>query len=174
MFLRRRRPRPRPASAFNNLALFEVSALHEGDSWKTSAVLAVSVAVQLVLEGAGRFSAGHVQNVGVFDAKADDTGGSGSLWVVPVDRIQIEAGGPSWYHPCRSGTLKPGPKAVLGTFGEFHPECTGTVSIPGACAASLKAFIDAIPGAKAEIRCCSNLLWTPSQFQSVKRDFALL
>ncbi len=71
-------------------------------------------------DGQGRHWAGNAAPVGVFDAKAD------ALAVLeaagaPVDKLQVEAGGPAWYHPGRCGTFKLGPKIVLGTFGEFHP-----------------------------------------------------
>ncbi|MGO8506730.1 hypothetical protein AB9F35_36125, partial [Rhizobium leguminosarum] len=41
--------------------------------------------------------------------------------------------GPAWYHPGRSGTIKMGPKVVLGYFGEFHPLTLEALDVSGAC-----------------------------------------
>ena len=51
---------------------------------------------------------------------------------LPMDKLQIESGGPAWYHPGRSGTIKLGPKVILGTFGEFHPKTLETLDVAGA------------------------------------------
>ena len=32
----------------------------------------------------------------------------------PTGGLQIEPGGPAWFHPGRSGTMQFGPKSVLG------------------------------------------------------------
>ena len=87
------------------------------------------------LAGAGRVwsnaAKGGGKPVDVFDAKAD------ALAVIeacglPMGNIQIEQGGPAWYHPGRSGTIKMGPKVVLGYFGEFHPKTLEALDVSGA------------------------------------------
>ncbi|MDR0252602.1 MAG: phenylalanine--tRNA ligase subunit beta, partial [Brucellaceae bacterium] len=157
---------------FADLALFEVSGTYEGDKPEDQRRVAGGIRRGTAgVEGAGRFWSGNAQNVGVFDAKAD------ALAVLeacgaPVDRIQVEAGGPSWYHPGRSGTLKLGPKVVLGYFGEFHPDALELLDVSGALC-GFEVFIDAIPEPKQKSGATKPAL-TLSQFQSVKRDFAFV
>ena len=157
---------------FADLALFEVSGTYEGDKPEDQRRVAGGIRRGTAgVEGAGRFWSGNAQNVGVFDAKAD------ALAVLeacgaPVDRIQVEAGGPSWYHPGRSGTLKLGPKVVLGYFGEFHPDALELLDVSGALC-GFEVFVDAIPEPKQKSGATKPAL-TLSQFQSVKRDFAFV
>ncbi|MDR2311334.1 phenylalanine--tRNA ligase subunit beta [Pseudochrobactrum asaccharolyticum] len=157
---------------FADLALFEVSGTYEGDKPEDQRRVAGGIRRGTAgVEGAGRFWSGNAQNVGVFDAKAD------ALAVLeacgaPVDRIQVEAGGPSWYHPGRSGTLKLGPKVVLGYFGEFHPDALELLDVSGALC-GFEVYIDAIPEPKQKSGATKPAL-TLSQFQSVKRDFAFV
>lgn len=157
---------------FSDLALFEVSGTYEGDKPEQQRRVAGGIRRGTAgVEGAGRFWSGNAATVGVFDAKAD------ALAVLeacgaPVDRLQIEAGGPSWYHPGRSGTLKLGPKVVLGYFGEFHPDALELLDVSGALC-GFEVFIDAIPEPKQKSTCTKPAL-TLSQYQSVKRDFAFV
>ncbi|KXF79200.1 phenylalanine--tRNA ligase subunit beta [Paramesorhizobium deserti] len=157
---------------FNDLALFEVSGTYEGDTPEKQRRVAAGVRRGTAkLDGAGRHWAGNAQAVGVFDAKAD------ALAVLeacgaPVDRVQIEAGGPSWYHPGRSGTIKLGPKVVLGHFGEFHPKTLETLDVDGALC-GFEVFIDAIPEPKQKATRTKPPL-ALSNFQAVRRDFAFV
>lgn len=157
---------------FADLALFEVSGTYQGDKPQDQRRVAGGIRRGTAgVEGAGRFWSGNAQNVGVFDAKAD------ALAVLeacgaPVDRIQIEACAPSWYHPGRSGTLKLGPKVVLGYFGEFHPDVLELLDVSGALC-GFEVFVDTIPEPKQKATCTKPAL-TLSQFQSVKRDFAFV
>ena len=157
---------------FADLALFEVSGTYEGDKPEQQRRVAGGIRRGTAgVEGSGRFWSGNAPSVGVFDAKAD------ALAVLeacgaPVDRIQIEAGGPSWYHPGRSGTLKLGPKVVLGYFGEFHPDALELLDVSGALC-GFEVFIDAIPEPKQKSTSTKPAL-VLSQFQSVKRDFAFV
>ncbi|RWG70935.1 phenylalanine--tRNA ligase subunit beta [Mesorhizobium sp.] len=90
----------------------------------------------------------------------------------PVDRLQIEPGGPAWYHPGRSGTIKLGPKTVLGTFGEFHPKTLEVLDASGPLC-GFEVFVDAVPEPKAKpTRTKPKLELSP--FQAVKRDFAFV
>src|SRR5690606_10851591 len=123
------------------------------------------------MEGQGRHWAGNGEAISVFDAKAD------ALAVLeacgaPVDKLQIEAGGPDWYHPGRSGIFKLGPKTVLGTFGEFHPRILEALDVSGPVC-GFEIFMDAIPEPKAKpTRTKPRLDLSP--FQAVRRDFAFL
>src|SRR5690606_3439192 len=80
--------------------------------------------------------------------------------------------GPSWYHPGRSGTIKLGPKNILGTFGEFHPKTLEEMDVSGPIC-GFEVFLDAIPEPKAKsTRTKPRLDLSP--FQAVKRDFAFV
>lgn len=157
---------------FGDVALFEVSGTYEGDTPEAQRRVAAGVRRGTAgLDGSGRDWAGNATPVGVFDAKAD------ALAVLeacgaPVDRLQIEAGGPAWYHPGRSGTIKLGPKMVLGTFGEFHPKTLETLDVSGALC-GFEVFVDAIPEPKVKATRTKPKLEL-SAFQAVKRDFAFV
>ena len=107
----------------------------------------------------------------MFDAKADAIAALEACGA-PVDRLQIEAGGPAWYHPGRSGVIKLGPKTVLGHFGEFHPKTLEVLDVSGPLC-GFEVFIDAIPEPKAKPTRTKPKLEL-SAFQMVKRDFAFV
>jgi phenylalanyl-tRNA synthetase beta chain len=157
---------------FNDLALFEVSGTYEGNTPEAQRRVAAGVRRGTArLEGSGRHWAGNAAPVGVFDAKADalavlETSGA------PVDKLQIESGGPAWYHPGRSGTIKLGPKVILGTFGEFHPKTLETLDVAGSLC-GFEVYIDAIPEPKQKATRTKPALHL-SDFQAVRRDFAFI
>ncbi|TIX03954.1 MAG: phenylalanine--tRNA ligase subunit beta, partial [Mesorhizobium sp.] len=114
-----------------DVALFEVSGTYEGDAADQQRRVAAGVRRGTAkLDGSGRHWAGNAGSVGVFDAKADAIAALEACGA-PVERLQIEAGGPAWYHPGRSGTIKLGPKVILGTFGEFHPKTLEGLDVSG-------------------------------------------
>ncbi|PWL19512.1 phenylalanine--tRNA ligase subunit beta [Falsochrobactrum shanghaiense] len=157
---------------FGDIALFEVSGIYEGDKPEQQRRVAGGVRRGTAgVEGAGRFWSGNAPAVGVFDAKADALAALEAAGA-PVDRIQIEAGGPEWFHLGRSGTLKLGPKVVLGYFGEFHPDTLEALDVSGALC-GFEVYIDAVPEPKAKITRTKPAL-ALSQFQSLKRDFAFV
>ncbi|QNQ61540.1 phenylalanine--tRNA ligase subunit beta [Brucella sp. 6810] len=157
---------------FGDIALFEVSGIYEGDTPDKQRRVAGGVRRGTAkVEGAGRFWAGNAAPVGVFDAKADALAALEAAGA-PVDRIQIEAGGPEWLHPGRSGMLKLGPKVVLGTFGEFHPDTLEALDVSGALC-GFEVYLDAIPEPKAKSTRTKPAL-SLSQFQSLKRDYAFV
>jgi phenylalanyl-tRNA synthetase beta chain len=157
---------------FSDLALFEVSGTYEGNTPEAQRRVAGGVRRGTAkLEGSGRHWSGNAGPVGVFDAKAD------ALAVLeacgaPVEKLQIESGGPAWYHPGRSGTIKLGPKVILGTFGEFHPKTLETLDVAGALC-GFEVFIDAIPEPKQKPTRTKPAL-NLSDFQTVRRDFAFV
>ncbi|MEJ5080284.1 MULTISPECIES: phenylalanine--tRNA ligase subunit beta [unclassified Ochrobactrum] len=157
---------------FGDTALFEVSGIYEGDKPEQQRRVAGGVRRGTAgVEGSGRFWSGNAATVGVFDAKADALAALEAAGA-PVDRIQIEAGGPEWFHPGRSGTLKLGPKVVLGYFGEFHPDTLEALDVSGALC-GFEVYIDAIPEPKAKATRTKPAL-SLSQFQSLKRDYAFV
>ncbi|PSH63872.1 phenylalanine--tRNA ligase subunit beta [Phyllobacterium brassicacearum] len=157
---------------FNDLALFEVSGTYEGNTPEAQRRVAAGVRRGTSkLEGLGRHWSGNIGPVGVFDAKAD------ALAVLeacgaPIDKLQIESGGPAWYHPGRSGTIKLGPKVILGSFGEFHPKTLETLDVSGSLC-GFEVFIDAIPEPKQKATRTKPAL-NLSDFQTVRRDFAFV
>ncbi|RWB01157.1 phenylalanine--tRNA ligase subunit beta [Mesorhizobium sp.] len=155
-----------------DVALFEVSGTYEGDAADQQRRVAAGVRRGTAkLDGSGRHWGGNAGSVGVFDAKADAIAALEACGV-PVERLQIEAGGPAWYHPGRSGTIKLGPKVILGTFGEFHPKTLEELDVSGPLC-GFEVFIDAVPEPKAKPTRTKPRLEL-SAFQAVKRDFAFV
>ena len=161
---------------FGDVAIFEVSGTYESDKPEGQRRVAGGIRRGTAsLNGAGRSwsnaAKGGGKPVDVFDAKAD------ALAVVeacglPMSNIQIEKGAPAWYHPGRSGTIKMGPKVVLGYFGEFHPKTLGALDVSGALA-GFEVFLDAMPDPKKKAtRTKPGLDLSP--FQAVKRDYAFV
>ncbi len=157
---------------FSDVALFEVSGTYEGDTPEAQRRVAAGVRRGTArADGQGRHWAGNAAAVGVFDAKADALAALEACGA-PVDKLTIEAGGPAWYHPGRSGTIRLGPKTVLGTFGEFHPKTLEALDASGPLC-GFEVFVDAIPEPKAKpTRTKPRLDLSP--FQQVKRDFAFV
>ncbi|NMG39387.1 phenylalanine--tRNA ligase subunit beta [Chelativorans sp. ZYF759] len=157
---------------FADVALFEVSGAYEGDHPEGQRRLAAGVRRGTArMEGQGRHWAGNAGNVGVYDAKADAIAVLEACGA-PVDKLMVEAGGPDWYHPGRSGSIKLGPKVVLATFGEFHPRALETLDVSGPLC-GFEVFVDAIPEPKAKATRTKPRL-DISPFQAVKRDFAFV
>jgi phenylalanyl-tRNA synthetase beta chain len=157
---------------FGDVALFEVSGTYEDDAPRGQRRIAAGVRRGTAkLEGSGRHWADNARPVDVFDAKADALAALEACGA-PVDRLQIEAIGPAWYHPGRSGTIKLGPKVVLGTFGEFHPRVLEELDVSGPLC-GFEVFIDAIPEPKQKATRTKPKLEL-SNFQAVKRDFAFV
>jgi phenylalanyl-tRNA synthetase beta chain len=156
----------------SDVALFEVSGTYENDTPQGQRRVAGGVRRGTAKAHAqGRSWSGNAGGVSVFDAKAD------ALAVLEAcgldaSKVQVEAGGPSWYHPGRSGTIKLGPKITLATFGEFHPKTLETLDVSGPLS-GFEVFIDAIPEPKAKsVRTKSKLELSP--LQALKRDFAFV
>jgi phenylalanyl-tRNA synthetase beta chain len=156
----------------SDVALFEVSGAYEGAAPEDQRRVAAGIRRGTAkLEGSGRHWAGNAGAVSVFDAKADAIAALEACGA-PVDKLQIEAGGPAWYHPGRSGTIKLGPKTVLGHFGEFHPKTLEVLDVSGPLC-GFEVFVDAVPEPKAKpTRTKPRLDLSP--FQAVKRDFAFV
>ncbi|KAA1185601.1 phenylalanine--tRNA ligase subunit beta [Rhizobium tropici] len=161
---------------YGDVAIFEVSGTYENDTPEGQRRVAGGIRRgTATLVGAGRMwsnaAKGGGKPVDVFDAKAD------ALAVIeacglPMGNIQIEQGGPAWYHPGRSGTIKMGPKVVLGYFGEFHPKTLEALDVSGALA-GFEVYVDAMPEPKKKATRTKPALEL-SPFQAVKRDFAFV
>ncbi|MDP9807354.1 phenylalanyl-tRNA synthetase beta chain [Rhizobium tibeticum] len=161
---------------YGDVAIFEVSGTYENDRPEGQRRVAGGIRRGTAsLAGAGRMWSNNVKGGGkpvdVFDAKAD------ALAVIeacglPMGNIQIEQGGPEWYHPGRSGTIKMGPKVVLGYFGEFHPSTLEALDVSGALC-GFEVYVDAMPEPKKKATRTKPALEL-SPFQAVKRDFAFV
>ncbi|SCW38657.1 phenylalanyl-tRNA synthetase beta subunit [Rhizobium mongolense subsp. loessense] len=161
---------------YGDVAIFEVSGTYENDRPEGQRRVAGGIRRGTAsLTGAGRMWSNNLKGGGklvdVFDAKAD------ALAVIeacglPMGNIQIEQGGPEWYHPGRSGTIKIGPKVVLGYFGEFHPSTLEALDVSGALC-GFEVYIDAMPEPKKKATRTKPAL-DLSPFQAVKRDFAFV
>lgn len=164
------------AIGHGDVALFEVAATYENDRPEGQRRVAGGIRRgTATLSGSGRMwsnaETGAGRAVGVFDAKADALAVIEACGV-PMGNVQIVAGGPDWYHPGRSGTIKMGPKIVLGHFGEFHPKALEALDVSGRLA-GFEIFIDAMPEPKKKPTRTKPAL-TLSPFQTVTRDFAFV
>ncbi|MCA1405689.1 phenylalanine--tRNA ligase subunit beta [Ensifer sp. IC3342] len=161
---------------YGDVAIFEVSGTYEGDTPEGQRRVAGGVRRGTAsLNGAGRLwsnaAKGGGKPVDVFDAKADAIAVLEACGV-PMGNVQFEAGGPAWYHPGRSGTIKLGPKIILGSFGEFHPKTLDALDVSGALC-GFEIYIDAMPEPKKKATRTKPALEL-SPFQAVKRDFAFV
>jgi len=155
-----------------DLGLFEISATFEGNTPETQRRVAGGIRRGTYkLDGSGRFWAGSAKPVDVFDAKAD------ALCVLDAcgldaSKVQIETGAPKWYHPGRSGVIKLGPKIILGTFGEFHPDTLEELDVAGPLC-GFEVYIDRIPEPrKKATKTRPPLVLSP--YQMIRRDFAFV
>ncbi len=160
------------ARGYADVALFEVSSTYENDSYEGQRRVAGGIRRgTAVMDGAGRHWSGNSASVSVFDAKADALAALEAAGA-PVDKLQIMAGGPDWYHPGRSGTIRLGPKIVLAAFGEIHPRTLEALDAEGPIC-GFEVFLDAIPEPKAKATRTKPRL-DLSPFQLVRRDFAFV
>jgi phenylalanyl-tRNA synthetase beta chain len=88
---------------------------------------------------------------------------------VPLDSLTITADTPGFYHPGRSGTVRQGPKTVIGRFGELHPRVIAGLDLPGPMVA-FELDLDAVSDPKRRRKAAPDL----SAFQPLRRDFAFL
>ena len=152
---------------FKDLALFEVGAQFDGPQPGQQRLVAAGIR-------AGKVTPRHwsekTRAVDVFDVKADLLAAIAAAGANP-DSFQVAAGGPAWYHPGRSGTLKLGNKAVA-YFGELHPGILGQMDVKGPLAA-FELFLEALPPIKTKATKAKPLLKL-SPFQPLERDFAFV
>jgi phenylalanyl-tRNA synthetase beta chain len=102
------------------------------------------------------------------DAKADATAVLAALGV-PLDAVTATPDAPDYFHPGQSGTLRQGPKCILGHFGTLHPTLCGKLDLPVG-AVAFEVFLDAIPEPKRRKKAAPAL----PAFQPLRRDFAFV
>jgi phenylalanyl-tRNA synthetase beta chain len=106
--------------------------------------------------------------VDAMDAKSD-------LWSimsaigVPLDALVLTPDAPDFYHPGRSGSVRLGPKTLLGSFGELHPRVLAALDLAGPVVA-FELDLDAVAEPKRRRRSAPDL----PPFQPIRRDFAFL
>jgi phenylalanyl-tRNA synthetase beta chain len=158
------------ARGYGDIALFEVGQVFkdEGDQRVAAAAVRAGTAKR---SGSGRHWSGAAGPVDVFDAKADAMALLEALGV-PTGGLQVVAGGPSSFHPGRSGILRFGPKGVIGAFGEIHPSVLAALDVIGPMA-GFELILDDIPAPKSKATKAKPRL-DLSDFMPLRRDFAFL
>ncbi|SDM87440.1 phenylalanyl-tRNA synthetase beta subunit [Methylobacterium phyllostachyos] len=157
---------------YPDATLFEVGQCFASDEPEGQTIRAAAVRRgSATLAGAGRHWDGATDIVDAFDAKADALALLGSLGV-PTGGLQVTAGGPSWLHPGRSGTLRFGPKTEIGWFGEVHPRTLQALDLKGSLVA-FEIVLDALPLPKHKPTKVKPAL-ALSEFQPLSRDFAFV
>jgi len=161
---------------YGDVAIFEVSGTYEDDTPQGQRRVAGGVRRGTAsLNGAGRLWSNRAKGGGtpvdVYDAKADALAVLEACGIA-ASNVQIEPGGPSWYHPGRSGTIKLGPKLVIGHFGEFHPKVLEALDVTGALC-GFEIIVDRLPEPKKKSTKTKPVLEL-SPFQAVKRDYAFV
>jgi phenylalanyl-tRNA synthetase beta chain len=121
--------------------------------------------------GWGRHWAAGNKPIDAYDVQADALAVLAAAGA-PAQGLQIVAGGPSWLHPGRSGTIQIGPKNVLGHFGELHPRALEALGADGPLVA-FEVILDRVPEPKAR-RTRAKPPLELSPFQPVERDFAFI
>lgn len=156
---------------FGDVALFEVGQCFESDEPEGQLIRAAAVRRGAArADGVGRHWRGSAA-VDAFDAKADALALLAALGA-PVGGLQIVSGGPAWFHPGRSGTLRFGPKGIVGAFGEVHPAVLKALDLKGPLVA-FEVTLDALPPPKHRPTRMKPKL-ALSDFQPLTRDFAFV
>ncbi len=151
------------ARGYKDLALFEIGPAYADAA--TQSLVAAGIRT-----GETPLSALAVsRKYDAFDAKADALAVLAALGV-PQEAVSVTPDTPKFYHPGQSGTLRQGPKIVLGHFGTLHPAVCTKLELPEGSVA-FEIFLDAVPEPKR--RRSKNTPALPP-FQPIRRDFAFL
>src|SRR5579883_807251 len=127
-----------------DVALFEVGQIFKGTEPADQKMAAAAIRRGGArLAAAGRHWAAGEGSADIFDAKADALALLGSIGA-SLSGLQIVPGGPSWFHPGRSGALQFGPKNVIGHFGEINPRVLDALGVNGPVVA-FELRLDDIP-----------------------------
>ena len=155
------------ARGFDDIALFEVGHAYAGDRPEDETLRAAGIRRGIAVP---RHWQEGARPVDLFDAKADalavlDAAGAA------VATLQIAAGGPTWFHPGRSGTIMMGPQNKLGAFGEIHPHVLAVMDVKGPLVA-FEIVLNAIPASRSKTATRAAL--KASDLMTVTRDFAFV
>jgi phenylalanyl-tRNA synthetase beta chain len=152
------------ARGYPDVALFEVGPAFRTDASDGQCL----VAAGLRAGGTGRSWTAANRAVDAMDAKGD-------LWAllaaagVPLEAVTVTPDAAGHYHPGRSGTVRQGPKTVLGSFGELHPRLLAAIGLTGS-AVAFELNLDAVAEPKRRRKSAPDL----PAFQPLRRDFAFL
>jgi len=148
-----------------SVKLFELGRRYLADAERQT------LTVLIAGEAQGRdWRTGKARGADAFDAKAEALSVLAAAGA-PVERLQLVGPGGETWHPGRSGQLGLGPKMILATFGELHPETLRALDVEGPVVAA-EIYLDAIPAKRDTGR--TRPAYAPSALQAVKRDFAFL
>ncbi|HKS85405.1 MAG TPA: phenylalanine--tRNA ligase subunit beta [Pseudolabrys sp.] len=157
---------------FPDTALFEVGQIFKGDRPEDQLTAASGLRRALAKStGSGRHWMSKAGPVDAFDAKADAFAVLAAAGA-PTQALQIVPGGPSWFHPGRSGTIQIGPQNIIGHFGELHPRAIAGLKAEGPFVA-FEVILEKIPEPKVRPTRAKAPLEL-SQFQPIERDFAFV
>ncbi|MBC8014091.1 MAG: phenylalanine--tRNA ligase subunit beta [Methyloceanibacter sp.] len=155
---------------FADGALFELGQAYRGAAAEDQFVAVAGVRFgHSALLGSGRHWSGEAPAAELFAAKADAVAALAALGLDQAS-LSVTREAPAWFHPGRSGTLKLGPKTVLGVFGEFHPDLLAKLGIDPPIA-GFELDLDTVPPSK---RKGAGKALEASDLQPVRRDFAFL
>jgi phenylalanyl-tRNA synthetase beta chain len=155
-----------------DVALFEVGQIFKGDQPEDQLTAAAGVRRALAkASGIGRHWSSKAAPVDAFDAKADAFAALAAAGA-PMQALQVVPGGPTWFHPGRSGTIHIGPQNILGHFGELHPCALEALKTEGPLVA-FEVILEKIPEPKTKATRAKPALEL-SAFQPVERDFAFV
>lgn len=113
---------------------------------------------------------GKAQPFDAFDAKAEAIALLAAAGA-PVANLQMMGEAGASYHPGQSGTLRLGPKTILGAYGVLHPALAKAFDLGGTVVAA-ELYLDAIP-----VKRRTGFMrppYSPPVLQAVTRDFAFL
>jgi phenylalanyl-tRNA synthetase beta chain len=161
------------ARNMNDAALFEVGQAYGGPDPQDQLMIAAGARFgQNELTGSGRHWSGDAMSADLFAVKADCMAVLAHLGM-DAARLQVSRDAPDFFHPGRSGTVRLGPKNVLGHFGEIHPGLMAKLDMDGPLA-GFEIFLDNLPEPRRRQAGHSRGALDISELHPVRRDFAFI
>ena len=151
----------------DDVRLFETGPVYPGDKPADQRLHVAAV----VKAAKARDWQGAPAPYSAYSAKADVFALLTALDQSP-DKFQIGAPEGACWHPGRSATLRLGPKQIVGTFGELHPQFLKELGVDGPVVA-IELALDGLPQAKAKPTKTRPVLDKADQ-TPVRRDFAFV
>ena len=151
----------------DDVRLFEAGPVYPGDKPNDQRMHVAAV----VKAAKGRDWQGPPPPYNAFSAKGDLFAMLIALDQNP-DKFQVGTPEGAFWHPGRAGTLRLGPKQVVASFGELHPQFLKELGVDGPVLA-IELALDALPLAKAKATKTRPVLDKADQ-TPVRRDFAFV
>ncbi len=151
----------------DDVRLFEAGPVYPGDKPNDQRMHVAAV----VKAAKGRDWQGPPPPYNAFSAKADLFAMLIALDQNP-DKFQVGAPEGSFWHPGRAATLRLGPKQIVASFGELHPQFLKQLGVDGPVLA-IELALDALPLPKAKATKTRPVLDKADQ-TPVRRDFAFV